>query len=124
MNFTAYVASDLYDAGRSDDGHPFIAEAFFVVLQSDTGLRLRHNVTFPGAQLLVDDETGEPHFADLRVEAAAKAERLADRVNGAIFEGRDIDPACWFEIDPAYGSDEYVGQGIEAQRAYADRLAA
>ena len=121
--YTAYAASDLYSAGHSWDGHPFIAECFYVMVENAAGRRFRHQATFNGAERLVCEETGEPHFADLREEASAKAERLAARVNAALAAGLALDSGLWYEVDPAYGSDEYQSQGIEAQRAFADRSA-
>jgi hypothetical protein len=121
--YTAYATSDLYNAGHSCDGHPFIAECFYVMVENAAGRRFRHQVTFKGAERLVCEETGEPHFADLREEASAKVERLAARVNAALAAGLALDSGLWYEVDPAYGSDEYQSQGIEAQRAFADRTA-
>ena len=122
--YTAHAVSDLYNAGHSCDGHPYIAECFYVVVENARGTRFRHAATFLGAEALFCEETGEPAFANLRDEASAKAERLAARVNAALASGKGIDWAYWVEIDPAYGSDEYIAQGIEFERAYADRQAA
>jgi hypothetical protein len=121
--YTAYATSDLYNAGYSCDGHPFVAECFYVMVENAAGRRFRHQVTFKGAERLVCEETGEPHFADLREEASAKVERLASRVNAALAAGLALDSGLWYEVDPAYGSDEYQSQGIELQRAFADRTA-
>jgi len=122
--YTATVASDLFDAGRTEDGTPFIAEVYYVILENAAGRRFRHNATFSGVEVLVDDYEGGTYFVDRREEATAKAERLAARVNAAIKAGRGVDFDLWDEVDPAYGSDEYIGQGTEAKRAYADRFAA
>jgi hypothetical protein len=121
--YTAYATSDLYNAGYSCDGQPFIAECFYVMVENAAGRRFRHQATFKGAERLVCEETGEPHFADLREEASAKVERLAGRVNAALAVGLALDSGLWYEVDPAYGSDEYQSQGVEAQRAFADRSA-
>ena len=121
--YTAYAVSDLYNAGYSCDGHPFVAECFYVMVENAAGRRFRHQATFNGAERLVCEETGEPHFADLREDASAKAERLAGRVNAALAAGLALDSGLWYELDPTYGSDEYQSQGIEAQRAFADRSA-
>lgn len=121
--YTAYAVSDLYNAGYSCDGHSFVAECFYVMVENAAGRRFRHQATFNGAERLVCEETGEPHFADLREDASAKAERLAGRVNAALAAGLALDSGLWYELDPTYGSDEYQSQGIEAQRAFADRSA-
>ena len=124
--YTAYVASDLYQAGYSCDGHPFIAENFYVVIENEAGRRFSHSITFNGTENCVCEETGDSVFPDLRPEAQAKADRLAARVNAVLvnqgFAG--LDTNYWHEIDPAYGSDEYVGQGIDYKRYEEDKLAA
>jgi hypothetical protein len=122
--FTAFVASDLFNAGYSCDGHPFIAEQYYVVIENAAGRRFRHEKTFNGTEQLVCEETGDSCFPDMREEATAKAERLAARVNAAFAAGKDVDWTYWGEIDPAYGSDEFISQGTEAQRAFADKAAA
>jgi len=122
--YTATAISDLYNAGYACDGHPFIAEQFYVIVSNDRGTRFRHAATFNGTQRLVCEETGEPCFPDLREEARAKAERLADRVNAALASGNGIDWAYWVEIDPVYGSEEYIAQGTEQRRWFEERQAA
>ena len=119
--YKAYAASDLYNAGYSCDGHPFIAECFYVLVENDAGRRFRHAVTFQGTERLVCEETGDACFPDLRAEASAKAERLAARVNAALEAGVALDSDRWEEVDPAYGSDEYVDQGTEAKRLFAEK---
>ena len=122
--YTAYVSSDLYNAGRTEDGHAFIAEVFYVVMEDASGRRFRHEASFAGTQCVVDKEEGYAHFPDLRQEATAKAERLVVRVNASLKAGKGVDMDLWAEVDPAYGSDAYIGQGTEAKRAFADRSAA
>ena len=122
--YTAYTASDLFNAGYSCDGHPFIAEQFYVVIENAAGRRFRHTATFNGTEQVVCEETGNACFPDLREEASAKAERLAARVNSAFAAGKDVDWTYWGETDPAYGSDEFISQGTEAQRCFADKAAA
>jgi hypothetical protein len=119
MKYDISVASDLYNAGRDDDGFPFIAELYYVVLQYEDGRIFRHNAVFLGDELGVDEEDGMTYHNDVRVEALAKAERLAERVRQA---GK-VDFQHWEEIDPAYGSEAYVSQGTEAKRVIAERLA-
>jgi len=121
--YNAYVASDLYTAGYACDGHPFIAECYYVLMENEAGRRFRHNATFRGVMSLICEETGEVNFSDLREEASGKADRLAARVNAALQAGRAIDSSYWYEVDPAYGSDDYVSQGTEAQRFFAEQQA-
>jgi hypothetical protein len=125
--YTAYAVSDLFNAGFSCDGHPFIAEQFYVVAENAAGRRFRHIALFNGTERLVCEETGDACFPDRRAEASAKAERLAARVNAVLVAGQGLDgldATYWDEIDPAYGSDEYIGQGTESQRVFAEKAAA
>lgn len=122
--YTAYVASDLFNAGYSCDGHPFIADQYYVLIENAAGRRFRHVATFNGTEQIICEETGDACFPDLREEATAKAERLAARVNAAFAAGKDVDWTYWGEVDPAYGSDEFISQGTEAQRAFAEKATA
>lgn len=118
LNADIEVVSDLYEAGRRDDGHPFIAERFFVQLTFPNGERFRHYMSWNGCAVSWDYMDGVNHFEDIRPAATAAAERLAGRVRSAgIFDDQH-----WYEVDPVYGSDAYQSQGIEEQRAYADRF--
>ena len=119
--FTAYAASDLFNAGYACDGHPFIAECFYVLMEDATGRRFRHNAIFNGTKQVVCEETGDACFPDLREEASAKADRLAARVNAALAAGAKLDADLWEEVDPAYGSDAYVDQGTELKRVFAEK---
>jgi hypothetical protein len=122
--YTAQAVSDLYNAGFSCDGHPFIAEQYYVIIENAAGRRFRHTAIFNGTQEIVCSESGESYFSDLRTEASAKADRLAARVNAALQSGQFLSPTFWEEIDPAYGSDEYVYQGTEVKRLFAEKAAA
>jgi hypothetical protein len=122
--YTASVASDLFNAGFSCDGHPFIAEQYYVVIENEAGRRFRHQVTFNGTEQVICEESGDAYFPDMRQEASAKANRLAARVNTALQSGQFLSPTFWYEIDPVYGSDEYVYQGTEAKRLFAEKAAA
>ena len=122
--YTAYAASDLYNAGYSCDGHPFIAEQYYVIIENEAGRRFRHTAIFNGTEKVICPESGDSYFSDLRKEASAKAERLVVRVNAALQAGKFLSPTFWEEIDPAYGSNEYVDQGTEAKRLFAEKAAA
>lgn len=122
--FEVGVTSDLFNAGYRDDGQPFIAERFFVELVNvNTGRRWRHNLAINGAEQHFCEETGEPHFSDVREQAQQRLERLVARIQERLEQGGRLDADQWYEVDPVYGSDEYVSQGIEMQRAFADRNA-
>ena len=121
MSYSAYTSSDLYKAGVTEDGEDYTAEVYFVVLENAAGRRFVHQSHFKGCDAVYYADEGFYSFEDIRVEAKAKADRLTDRVNAA---GGKIDFAFWTEIDPCYGSTEYVLQGTEADRAAAEKQAA
>jgi hypothetical protein len=126
MNATyeAYVASDLYQAGIACDGHPFIAEKYYVLIENAAGRRFRHEKSFAGAEVVKCEETGETGFADIRETAKTIVEDLAAKVNAALASGKALTASCWFEVDPAYGSDAYIDQGTESKRFFEERAAA
>ncbi len=105
---TFEIATDLFIAGRTEDGREFFAECYFVMgTDTKTGDRIRHEVTFNGTKREVDEE-GCPHFPDMREEAMAKAERLLTRVQAAPV----INMAFWREERPVYGSRAYQAYGM------------
>jgi len=120
-SYRAIVASDLYQAGVTEDGRPFIAENYYVIVENAAGRRFAHNVVFNGAVVHFDDEEMCHYFEDVREEAKAKVEALCARISAALEAGRALDATYWNEIDPAYGSDEYISQGTEAQRVFLER---
>ena len=122
--YTAYVASDLYEAGIACDGHPFIAERYYVVIENAAGRRFQHEKAFAGVEVIECEETGETAFADIRETTKAIVEDLAAKVNATLASGRALTPSCWFEVDPAYGSDSYVDQGTELKRVFEEKAAA
>ena len=54
----------------------------------------------------------------------AIVEELAEKVNVFLALGKTLTASCWFEVDPAYGSDAYVDQGTELKRVFAEKAAA
>lgn len=105
--YTFDVASDLYRAGFSCDGHPFVAECFYVVATDARGNRWAHHATFRGC-LVERDEEGQAHFADARPAAQHAAEQLLRRIQAA---GGRINLDHWREARPEYGSAAYVAYG-------------
>ena len=122
--YTAYVASDLYEAGISCDGRPFIAEKYYVVIENAAGRRFQHEKSFAGVEVIECEDTYETNFADIREEAKSIVENLAAKVNVVLASGKTLTASCWFEVDPAYGSDSYVDQGTESKRLFAEKAAA
>ena len=101
------VVSDLYLAGRTEDGADFTAEVYYVVAEDARGNRYAHVSRFPGADASRDDD-GYWHFADVREASAAEATRLCARIEAA---GGVIDHAHWSPMRPAYGSAAYMAYG-------------
>jgi hypothetical protein len=122
--FKAYAVSDLYEAGIACDGHPFIAEKYYVLIENAAGRRFRHEKSFAGVDVVECEETGEVNFADIRQDVVAIVEELATKVNAALASGKALTASCWFEVDPAYGSDAYIDQGTEAKRLFAEKAEA
>lgn len=101
-----YVRKDLYLAGNTEEGHPFEAEGFYVVVERLDGHRIAHNFFFEGAKWeeQYDPEYGDiSTWADIREEAQAKAEEV---VRNILAYGK-LNLDHWVEIDPAYGSAYY-----------------
>ena len=117
-NLQFFVRSDLvivgYDAEFADISNPrgaLYGEAFYVVIEDCDGRRWAHDHRFVTKGLHLDRATAE------------RAERLRARIEASYNGGAPLDGAHWVEIDPAYGSDAYVSQGVEAERAAAERRA-
>jgi len=102
------VVSDLYVAGRREDGTDFIAEQYYVVAEDARGNRWSHNAVFNGCRVECDDEDYyQQYFIDIREEAHARADKLLARIRIA----PSIDMECWEAIRPAYGSLAYQEYG-------------
>jgi hypothetical protein len=121
-NATVEAAGWLVDTRRyTEDGDKIIKEAFLVWLTLEDGTRYQHERIFSPA-LRLDEETGCEHIDRFeQAECKLKAEHLAARVRNALDYGRWPDLNRWTEIEPAYGSEQYQAQGIEAERAAAER---
>jgi hypothetical protein len=117
--FTAFVGYDFYEAGKSCDGHPYIASKFYVMVENEAGRRFRHTASFPSVQ--VQEWEGENIFVNIGEESKDIADSLAKKVNAALQASKQLDQNYWFEIDPAYGSDEYIAQDTESQRLFAEK---
>lgn len=104
-----YIASDLRDYGRQDDGTPFIGEVYYLALTNDRGDRWEHFFRFQGVR--VDNSPHEDYtsFLDVRAESVARAQRLLDR----ILEAGEVDLQYWSLGRPVYGSDAYMEYGAD-----------
>lgn len=107
MTYQFQVVSDLYLAGRTEDGEDFTAEVYYVVAEDERGNRWAHVSRFAGAEAS-RDEDGFWHFADVREASVAEANRLCARIEAA---GGVINHAHWSSMRPAYGSAAYVAYG-------------
>ena len=120
--FQVAAVSDLFDAGRTNDGERFAAEVYYVVIENGAGRRWASYDRFRGARRVVDEE-GWVGFDDLREEASAAAEALASATRRVLESGGKLSYEDFHQIDPAYGSRAYIADGIEEIRAYEDRQA-
>jgi len=101
------IASDAYEAGKRDDGHPFIAENYYVTMTNERGERWAHKLRWVGCEVDQDEE-GYNCFTDVRAHALEQAAKLL----GAIVEaGGAVNLEHWDQARPVYGSDAYVEYG-------------
>lgn len=104
-----YVRTDLYEAGRTEDGEQYTAECYYIVAEAADGARWRDTFTYFGCEVLTDDE-GFQHFRDVRdmmkERIAARLLRLEFQLNvaGTQFM-RD-----WSEMPAAYGSAAFSNE--------------
>jgi hypothetical protein len=117
--YIAEITPEYTQRGKGEFG-PLVYDTWCVDITSPKGRRFRHSARFPTAKVEMSDLDGWDVL--IRIDdAEGAAQRLADRVNAAIKAGQRLNMDHWTEIDPAYGSEEYIAQGIEAERAFADR---
>lgn len=115
--FDVAVRSDLYAAGRTEDGEVYIAESFFVVVTAPDGSRFQHAHSFPGCKAGYTPEEGIPYFQDVRAKAEAACERLVEQIK----ERGYIDLDKWIEITAVYGSDAWSEDMMVDFEAMANR---
>ena len=113
MSLTLEIASDLDQAGRSDDGQPFLAECYYILATDERGNRWRWYDTFHGARLEYDEE-GCSHFADTREQAKAEVSVLLARMHAHGVHLRTAPGKIgWEPTRPAYGSPAYEAYGAD-----------
>lgn len=120
-NFIITVMPWAFDTGHfSEDGAPLIGERFLVWIEMrSSGRRWEHQRSFQ-THIEYDADTGAAYIQGFD-KARDRATALAARIEAGLLEGRRLDPECWREIDPVYGSAAYEAQGTEAQRAFAEQ---
>src|SRR5690606_24986507 len=107
MSLIVDVYSALYCAGLTEDGEEYIGHIFFVRAEAPDGRRWAHVQGFDGVSVEYDEEFGCTYYGDIREEASARAEALAAKIKAYLEAGGKLDPTCWNEMDPAYGSSAY-----------------
>jgi hypothetical protein len=109
------VCSDLYVAGRTEDGEQYTAEVYLVCAEFADGSVYAHVERFKGCKVEQVDTEDESFtaFVDIREEQKAKAEKLAARVNQCVATGRKLDPQFWTFHRTVYGSSAYLHEVAE-----------
>jgi len=107
MGYTYRVESELYVAGKCEEGRDYTAEAYYVVAEAPDGKSYSKG-WFPGCESKVhyDEDFGEGfhYFADIREEAKAEAEAL-------LAKSSEEDPTKadgWIFLRNAYESEAYA----------------
>lgn len=109
MSLQFDIQTDLYLAGRTEDGQEYHAESYYVTATDDEGYVFAHDQVFHGCRTGKDDE-GWPWFEDVREEAKAGATRLLERIRAAgvdKVDGREH----WTLQRASYGSKAYEDWG-------------
>jgi hypothetical protein len=121
MKYEFDVASDLYVAGKTEDGEDYTAEVYYVTATAEDGTRYRHKLSFAGCSVERDtDDDGFPvnFFMDIREFAMEEANRIIARIVAA---GGVIDLLQWWPMDSVYGSAAYVRNDEEGDQAARER---
>jgi hypothetical protein len=119
--FEVGIASDLYEAGKTEDGRPYIAEIYYAAVTSPNGRRWVSAEQFPGALPYFDEEDGIYRYEDTREEAQAAAQKIVTATNAILEAGGKLNELDWTEIDPVYGSKAYIEQDTELNRWMEER---
>jgi hypothetical protein len=121
MAYHFEIASDLFVAGRTEDGEDYTAEVYYVTATAADGTRYRHGTSFPGCSVESDsDEYGYPItcFMDIREFAIEEAQCLIDHIEQT---GGKIDLLRWWQMESVYGSDAYVRNDEEFDQLMRER---
>ena len=108
-----HVSSKVYEATRNtEDGVPFTAECYFVEGETEDGFRFRHTRNFLGGANSTQED-GWTVVDDVRKEAMAEAQTLADRINAHLRAGGSLGEEHWRETHPVYGSPAYLHSEVD-----------
>lgn len=101
------VVCDLYNAGITEDGEEFHAEAYYIQAVRKDGHTLSHFKTWEGCERVeIEGGHNEPDgffFADVRKEVLEEANALLSLIEDA----GCIDDDHWGVSEPSYGSEAY-----------------
>ena len=108
-NWEVEVASDVYDAGTSEDGEMMEGLSFYLVATAPNGRRFVHNKRFNSPARGWLDRT--------KTAVAALLARVLAAQGADAWQG-PVGNTAWTESDPAYGSEAYASnwRAIEADR--------
>lgn len=115
MNWELEVRDDLFGIQHPEDGSEYTASVFYITATAADGRRFAHDHRFHSAEAFSGYESDGEWYAGIssfREEALAKAEALLARMMAAQATGRwtsPVDREHWYEIDPVYGSEAYIG---------------
>lgn len=104
MNFS--VRSDVVHAVRgnmTEDGEPLEGLVFYVIAETPNGTRYAHGRRYLNGETYRHPD-GFTGFVRDKGEAEARAANLCAKITKA---AKPLDPTCWEEIDPAYGSEAW-----------------
>jgi len=96
------VRSDLYLAGKTEDGEDYTAECYYVTIERSDGKMYAHNEIYYGAKR-EETENGYPIFLDYREDAKIHVDYLKNRIKGR----EEINLDYWSLMEPSYGSEYY-----------------
>ena len=102
-----------------EDGEDIVAENYRIWVTMRDGRRFEYNRAFSGLRWVEDYATEFGGYYE-NIQAASKAS--AAKIAAMIRAAGAINLDYWREIDPAYGSEQYQKQGIEAERAFNDQF--
>lgn len=90
-----YIRSDLVPDGRNEFGTEQEKTEYYIVAESETGQRLR----LESVSIVNRDYTDE--------QCEAYLQPTVDKIKNHLAGGGKLNPDCWCEIDPCYGSQRY-----------------
>lgn len=121
--FTITVAPELHapQGCFTEDGEQIHFDMWVIWATNRAGRRWQFDRAFGPDFKWID----HPHYSGWSITGRLNAEHdaitQAKAFAAALKAGLKLDGAQWQEIDPAYGSEVYQREGIEAERVAAER---